>query len=210
MSPTLPPKVSTRARRRSALGRELAAFRDCRSGVTAIEFAVAGPILFIAMLEILQGGMFLYSSAAVERATVMAARAIQVGSLSPQTAADAKTFREQILCPALMPGMACSNVVTNLQTADMTGAGYGAFVKSDLSALVAVTMDNKQTSYCPSAPGAYQYLQVFYAMPLVSPFWRSTVGQRWSVTDQTVVFVRSAAAFRNEPYTGGSFVVTGC
>lgn len=202
--------VSARARRRPAPARGLAAFRDCRSGVTAIEFAVAGPILFVAMLEILQGGLFLYSSAAVERATVATARTIQVGNLDPKKAADAKNFREQILCPALMPGMACSNVVTNLQTANMDKAGYGAFVKPDLSGPVAVSMDNNQTSYCPAAPGAYQYLQVFYAMPLFSPIWRSTVGQRWSGSTQTVVFVRAAAAFRNEPYIGGSFIVTGC
>ncbi|AWN34600.1 TadE/TadG family type IV pilus assembly protein [Methylobacterium radiodurans] len=186
----------------------LATFGRCRSGVTAIEFAVAGPVLFIAMLEILQGGVFLYSSAAVERATVAAARAIQVGSLDSTKAGTAANFREKVLCPALMPGMTCGNVVTNLQTANMTGAGYGAFVKPDLSALVAVTMDNNQTSYCPSAPKVYQYLQVFYAMPLFSPLWRSTVGQRWSVNGQTVVFVRSAAAFRNEPYTGSSFTTS--
>ncbi len=198
-------KVPARARRRPALDRGLAAFRDCRSGVTAIEFAVAGPILFIAMLEIFQGGLFLYSSAAVERATVAAARTIQVGNLDPKKAADAKNFREQILCPALMPGMDCANVITNLQTADMDGKGYGAFVKPDLSGPVEVPMDNNQTSYCPALPKAYQYLQVFYAMPLFSPFWRSTVGQRRSGSGQTVVFVRAAAAFRNEPYTGGSF-----
>jgi Flp pilus assembly protein TadG len=205
-----PFRVSARARRRPALDRGLAAFRDCRSGVTAIEFAFAGPILFIAMLEILQGGMFLYNSAAIERATVAAARAIQVGNLTSQNASDAQNFRTQVLCPALMPGMACGNVVTNLQRANMDGAGYGAFVKPDLSGLVDVAMDNNQTSYCPSAPGAYQYLQVFYAMPLISPLWRSTVGRRWSGNDQTVVFVRAAAAFRNEPYTGTSFVSPGC
>lgn len=202
--------VSARTRRRPALARGLAAFRDCRSGVTAIEFAVAGPILFVAMLEILQGGLFLYSSAAVERATVAAARAIQVGNLSTEKASTAANFREKVLCPALMPGMACSNVVTNLQTADMDKAGYGAFVKPDLSGPIEVPMDNNQTSYCPALPKAYQYLQVFYAMPLFSPIWRSTVGQRWSGNGQTVVFVRAAAAFRNEPYTGGSFIITGC
>lgn len=201
----LPIKVSARACRRPALDRGLAAFRDCRSGVTAIEFAIAGPVLFIAMLELLQGGMFLYSSAAVERATVAAARAIQIGNLDATKAGTAANFREQVLCPALMPGMACSNVVTNLQKANMDGAGYGAFVKPDLSGLVPVAMDNSQTSYCPAAKKDYQYLQVFYAMPLFSPLWRSTVGQRWSGSGQTVVFVRAAAAFRNEPYTGGSF-----
>ncbi|GJD77753.1 TadE/TadG family type IV pilus assembly protein [Methylobacterium gregans] len=197
--------VSARARKRPAPARGLAAFRNCRSGATAIEFAVAGPILFLAMLEILQGGLFLYNSAAVERATVATARVIQVGNLDPKKAADAKNFREQVLCPALMPGMACHNVVTNLQTADMDKAGYGAFVKPDLSGPVDVPMDNDRTSYCPALPKAYQYLQVFYAMPLFSPIWRSTVGQTWSGNGQTVVFVRAAAAFRNEPYTGGSF-----
>lgn len=204
----LPPMVSARACRRPALGRALPTFGACRSGVTAIEFAIAGPILIIAMLEILQGGLFLYSSAAVERATVAAARAIQVGSLDANKAGTAASFREKVLCPALMAGMPCGNVVTNLQRADMDGSGYGAFVKPDLSGLVAVSMNNSQTSYCPAAAGAYQYLQVFYAIPLFSPIWRSTVGQSWN--GQTVAFVRAAAAFRNEPYTGGSFVGTGC
>lgn len=80
-----------------------------------------------------------------------------------------------------MPGLSCGNIVTSLQTALIGNGypGYTAFVKSDLSSLVPVAMDNGQTSYCVGAPGAYQYLQTFYAVPLISPVWRTTVGVKW-------------------------------
>jgi Flp pilus assembly protein TadG len=194
---------------RSAVSRRGAtAIARCRSGATAVEFALVAPLLFLAMLEILQGGLYLYCSASLERATATAARAIMIGGLS-SGAATAAGFRTGVLCPALMPGLPCANVVTSLQTAAVGqgGAGYGAFVTPDLSGLVPVTMDNARTSYCAGAPGVYQYLQAFYAVPLISPLWRAAAGVSWN--ESTVVFVRSAAAFRNEPYTGAS-VTTNC
>lgn len=181
------------------------ALARCCSGATALEFAFVAPILFSAMLEILQGGFYLYCSAALERATATAARTIMVGGLTP-AARDGAGFRASVLCPALMPGLSCNNVVTSLQTTGLPYPGYGLFVTRDDSALLPVPMDNSQTSYCAGAPGAYQYLQVFYAVPLISPLWRASVGITWNAS--TVVFVRSAGAFRNEPYTGLSVQTT--
>ncbi|MGE8131468.1 TadE/TadG family type IV pilus assembly protein [Methylobacterium sp. NPDC080182] len=183
-------------------------FRRNQSGAAALEFAMISPLILVAMLEVFQGAAYLYCSAAVERATSLATRTIMVGSLTPE-ASTAAGFKSTALCPALMPGLSCANVIISLQTATVgpSAPGYAAFVKADLSGLLPANMDSNQATYCAGSAGAYQYLQVFYALPLISPIWKLISGQNWN--GKIVTFVRSAAAFRNEPYTGTS-VTTSC
>lgn len=183
-------------------------FGHSQSGAAALEFAMIVPLLLIAVLEIFQSAAYLYCSAAVERATSLATRTIMVGGLA-QEASTAAGFKSAALCPALMPGLSCANVIISLQTATVgpNAPGYAAFVKADLSGLIPTSMDISQAIYCAGSAGSYQYLQVFYAIPLISPIWKSISGQNWN--GKVVTFVRSAAAFRNEPYTGTS-VTTSC
>ena len=178
------------------------------SGATAIEFAMVAPLMLLTIFEIMQGGIYVYVSAALDVATTKAARQIAVGNLG-SSAATADGFRSSVLCPNLLPGMACANIVSSLQTAKegYYGGGYATFVKPDQTGLIEVAKDNAQTPYCSGAPRAYQYLQVFYAMPVFSPVWRAALSTNWNGSQ--VAFVRAAAAFRNEPFTTAS-VSTGC
>ncbi|WP_019903246.1 TadE/TadG family type IV pilus assembly protein [Methylobacterium sp. 77] len=183
-------------------------FGASRSGATAVEFALVGPLFFLALVEILQGGLYLFCSAAIDKATADAGRVIMLGALDANSAS-ANGFRSNALCGNLLAGLSCDNVVTSLQSTTLggTGGGYAIFVQSDERGLVSVPMDNSQTSYCTGAPGTYEYLQAFYAVPVFSPIWTVLNSTTWN--GKTVVFARAAATFRNEPFTSAS-VSSGC
>lgn len=184
-------------------------FRRSSSGATAVEFALVMPLFILVFVEILQGGLYVFCYAALEKATADASRTIMIGALT-DTASTANGFRSSVVCANLIAGLSCNNIVTNLQTTTLTGSGggYSVFVSPDEKSLVPVPMNNSQTAYCTGAPGTYGYLQVFYAVPVFSPVWIALkLGTTWNGT--SVVFARAAVAFRNEPFTTAS-VSTGC
>lgn len=183
----------------------------CRAsdGATAVEFALVMPLFILVFVEILQGGLYVFCYAALEKATADATRTIMVGAL-PNSASTAAGFRNSVVCPKLIAGLACDNIVTSLQTTTLSGSGggYSVFVSPDEKSLVPVTMDNDRTPYCTGAPGTYGYIQVFYAVPVFSPLWTAlNLSTNWNA--RSVAFARAAVAFRNEPYVNGG-VTTGC
>ncbi len=107
-----------------------------------------------------------------------------VGALGTDSAT-ADGFRSAEIRPQLGIGLTCANIVTSLKTADPSAGGYYAFVKPDESGLVAVPMNNGATAYCPGKPGSYEYLQIFYALPVFSPIWRLFVSYMAVAGDST-------------------------
>lgn len=70
--------------------RLLAALRRlwwCRSGATAVEFALVAPILFLVLGMIVETGLFLAVQVTLQDATVAAARRIRLGAVGPATTA---------------------------------------------------------------------------------------------------------------------------
>ncbi|MCJ2044807.1 pilus assembly protein [Methylobacterium sp. J-078] len=184
-------------------------FRRSSDGATAVEFALVIPLFCLLLIEIFQGGLYIFCTAALEKATSDASRAVMIGALSA-SASTASGFRTSVVCANLIAGLSCDNVVTSLQTTTLSGSGTGfsKFVSADELSLVPVTMNNAQTDYCTGAPGTYGYIQVFYAVPVFSPIWR-TLANATDWNGAKVVFTRAAIAFRNEPYTTAN-VATGC
>ncbi|NEU13087.1 hypothetical protein G3T14_13185 [Methylobacterium sp. BTF04] len=187
---------------------DMSRFYKSKSGSTAVEFALVVPLLILLMIEILQGGLYIICSAAIEKATADAGRSVMLGALT-SASATSSGFRKTMVCGNLIAGLSCDNVVTSLQgtTLSGSGTGYSAFINATESALIPVTMDNSTASYCTGAPGTYEYLQVFYAVPIFSPIWKALGASTWN--GNTVAFARAAAAFRNEPFTSAS-VTSGC
>lgn len=184
-------------------------FWRSKDGATAVEFALVIPLFILLLIEILQGGLYVFCSAAIEKATGDAGRAVMLGAL-PGTASSAEGFRNTVVCANLLAGLSCGNIVASLQTTTLSGSGtgYAKFVSADEKGLATTTMDNSTSAYCPGAPGTYGYIQVFYAVPVFSPLWATLAGTTtWN--GNTVVFARSALAFRNEPFLSAS-VSTGC
>ncbi|MCJ2035380.1 TadE/TadG family type IV pilus assembly protein [Methylobacterium sp. J-068] len=184
-------------------------FGRTSGGATAVEFALVMPLFMLVFVEILQGGLYIFCYAAIEKATFDASRSVMLGALT-SAASTSDGFRNSVVCANLIAGLSCTNVVVSLQTTMLTGTGtgYSGFVNADETGLATVAMDNSQTQYCTGAPGTYGYLQVFYAVPVFSPIWIA-LGNVTKFRGSSVVFTRAAVAFRNEPFTTTS-VSTGC
>src|SRR4051812_27531485 len=97
-------------------------FGAARSGATAVEFALVGPLFLLALVEILQGGLYLFCSAAISKATTDAGRVVMLGALDSNSAS-ADGFRSNSVCGNLLAGLSCSNVVTSLQSTTLGGTG---------------------------------------------------------------------------------------
>ncbi|MDB5647221.1 TadE/TadG family type IV pilus assembly protein [Methylobacterium sp.] len=196
-------------RTRSGAGGPVRNFRRASHGATAVEFALVMPLFVLILVEILQGGLYIFCYAALEKATADASRTVMLGALT-NSSNTASGFRASVVCSNLIAGLSCNNIVTSLQTTTLSGSGlgYSKFVSADEKSLVVVPMDNSKTDYCTGAPGTYGYLQVFYAVPAFSPIWIA-LGSTTQWNGARVVFTRAAVAFRNEPFTTPS-VSTGC
>ena len=198
--------VRAAARRRTVLGNFRACFITERSAAAASEFALVLPAFILLTIETMQLGMYFYTSASLDHATTYAARQILTGAVTNQ-GLTATQFRTNVLCPLLPGSMSCSNIITNIQTVPeaTSPAGFYAFLNAGQTGLAQPTMDNTQTSFCPGSTGSYVYLQVYYAMPTLSPIW-TAAATSWN--GSKVHFITATAAFKNEPFQSSS--QTGC
>ena len=173
----------------------------CRAsgGSVAVEFAFIGGLCIWLILETMQAGLYFYTSASLEMAAGKAARQIIVGAVNSQ-GLTATQFRSNVLCPLLPGGISCANIVTNIRnvTEDVAPNGFYTFVNANQSAVIAPTMDNTQTTFCPGGSSSVVYMQVYYAMPVFSPTWLAVGATVWN--GLKVHFVSAAAAFKNEPF----------
>ena len=141
-----------------------------RSAVTAIEFAMVAPALVLLIVESLQIGLYFYTSASLEAATIAGARQILTGAVASQ-GLTATQFRTQILCPSLPGTMSCANVITNIQTVPeaTSPAGFYSFVNASQTAIIQPAMDNTKTSFCAGTTGSYMYIQVYICDAGIEP-----------------------------------------
>lgn len=158
--------------------------------------------MILLVLGSMQLGLYLYVSAALDYATSRAMRQVRTGSASSSSLTAAQ-FRTNILCPLLPSMMSCSNIVTNIQTVAQAASpnGFYTFVNSNQSGILPPTMDNSQTAFCTGSTGSVVYAQIYYAMPLLFLSMFNLPSATWN--GQSVYFVGSYAAFKNEPFQGG-------
>jgi Flp pilus assembly protein TadG len=182
-----------------------------KSAVSAVEFAMIAPVLILLIVETLQIGIYYYTSAALNQATNYVARQIRIGSVAQQNMTQAQFLT--LLCGNLSAAMSCpTNLVVNVygvSEAIGTGQGFNSFLTSSQTA-VAQPSPMTSNSFCPGGPSSYSsstvvYVQTYYAMPLISPIWIAFAtqnGQKWN--GNWVHFVSASAAFKTEPYLGGT------
>jgi Flp pilus assembly protein TadG len=195
--------------KRGAFSRMRTAFKRLageRSGVSAAEFALVVPAFLLLVVETLQLGLYFYISASLDHATSDAARQILTGAVG-QAGLTATQFRTQVLCPALPGSMSCANIVTNvLDVPEATSPnGFYTYLNTTQTGIAPPSMNNALTSFCPGSTGSYVYIQVYYAMPVLSPIWMAAASVTWN--GSTVHFVSASAAFKNEPFQSTG---TGC
>jgi Flp pilus assembly protein TadG len=183
-------------------------FLNERKAVAAVEFAMIGAPLLLTIVAIFQSALFVYNSSRLDAATHAAARQIITGSVQAGNTTAAQ-FRTN-LCSLLPATIPCSSIIVNLQTfseASFPG-GFYSFVNGTQTAINVPPLDNTKTSFCPGGSGEYEYLQVYYAMPLLGTVWLPTTTTTFN--GQPVKLASAAAAFKNEPYTATYTPPPGC
>jgi Flp pilus assembly protein TadG len=173
------------------------------SATAMVEFAMVVPAFLLLVVETMQIGVYFYTLASLDHATSGAARQIMTGAVS-SAGLTAAQFRTQILCPLLPGSMSCSSIVTNIQNVPeaVSPAGFYTYVNASATAVIVPAMNNNLTSFCPGNAGSYLYIQVYYAMPVISPIWYAVGSVNWN--GNTVHFVSAASAFKNEPFQSSS------
>ena len=158
-------------------------FRRDESGATAIEFAFVAPLLFFALMSLVEIGMLGMISSGLDNAVVDTARRIRTGRDDAATSAD--QFKSQI-CERMGGSVgSCQNRLTiSVQT-------FPKFY------------DANQVASAPPAgqfnaggPGDIVLVKANYRWPLMTPFL-ATAFHRSSAMEVTVA---SRVAFKNEPY----------
>lgn len=179
----------------------LTQFSGAVSGVSAVEFALLLPLFTGFLFMILQVGLYFYYATYLSYATGVASRQIMTGAVASQGLTAAQ-FRDNVLCPALPGGMSCSNVITNVQVvpAGNSGAGWKALTTS--TGIVQPKLDNTKTSFCVGGGGSLVAVQVFYAMPVLGI--PQMLPGATTFNNQSVIFIQSTAAIKNEPFTGSN------
>lgn len=158
-------------------------FPSDEGGATAIEFALIAPLLFFALLSLIEIGVLGMITTSLDNAVIEAARRIRTGESGAATSAS--TFRDQIC--AGMDGIfgGCQDrLVISVQKysafadagAAVNAAPAGEFNKGGANDIILVKAD--------------------YRWPLMSPF----VATAYNRDGPLEVTVSSRMAFKNEPF----------
>lgn len=155
--------------------------RDER-GATAVEFALVAPLLFFALLSLVELGMMGMMISGLDNAVVEVSRKIRTGQDDgPSTAA---AFEDQI-CAILGGGTACRDRLS------ISVQKYSNF--SNANAATDMPPDDQ---FDKGSPGDIMIVKADYRWPLMTPFV-ATAFDRHGPLEVTLA---SRTAFKNEPY----------
>lgn len=158
-------------------------FRRDERGATAIEFAFVAPVLFFALLSLVELGMLGMMMSGVDAAVLDSARRIRTGR--DDAATSASTFEDQI----------CARMGGSLSTCrDRLIISVQRFNQfSDANAVATATPDG---SFDKGAAGDIIIVKANYRWPLMTPFL-ATAFDRNGPLDVTIP---ARVAFKNEPF----------
>ena len=157
-------------------------FRRDEQGATAVEFAFVAPVLFFALLSLVEIGMLGMMMMSVDAAVLDAARRIRTGR--DDAASSAQAFEDQI----------CSHIGGGLTTCRnrliISVKKYAKF--SDANAVAAQAPDG---TFNTGGAGDIIIVKANYTWPLLTPFLGNL-----ERTGPTNVVIPARAAFKNEPF----------
>ena len=167
-----------------------------RSGSAAIEFAMIAPVLFLFLFGIIETGVIFFASSALQNATDDVARLVRTGQITgPLTAADLRTR----ICAEVNGLISATNCQANLQIdlhsySGFSGNSYTSVVKADGS------IDMSKLSVDATTACTVVLMRSLYPWkimtPMMAPLLQNMPGGKY--------LIASAAAFRTEPFVGGS------
>ncbi|WP_295175439.1 TadE/TadG family type IV pilus assembly protein [uncultured Brevundimonas sp.] len=161
-----------------------------REGAAAVEFAIVAIPFFLMIFSILELGVVFVLDSVLETATMESGRLIRTGQANEQQLTQ-EGFKSQICNRMIVFKSDCSNrltvdvrVIPNFSTPNVPDP-----VAND-------AIDPKKTIYNGGKAGDLILVRVWYAHPLVTPL----LSQAVSRVGTGKVLLRSATAFRNEPW----------
>ena len=167
--------------------RRLRALVRERRAVTAVEWAIAGPVFLLALTALFELGYLFFVQLLVDEAAQTIARQIQTGQAQQQTTQTG--LNSTVLCPALTI-LPCGNLYVYLQAVSQS-AGFGP----TSGYTVPTTGSAADTTMLNCTPGAGQLIQlnVTYMAPVfLARMFPSASGGKLPI--------HSAAAFGDEDF----------
>ena len=175
-------------------------------GAAAVEFAMVSGALLTTIVFVSFGGLLLYMSQALDRATTVAARQIMTGVVQGKAIGSASAFATSFVCPALPAAFTCSNVIVNVQKVNASDSAYYSsqswyytLVNSTQTSLIP-TLSNSATQFNPGVQTDYVYLQVIYPITFLPSFMTKLLSGGATYNGSPAYLAVSTAAFRNEQY----------
>ncbi|MBL8770245.1 MAG: pilus assembly protein [Phenylobacterium sp.] len=159
------------------------AFSRDERGATAIEFAFVAPILFFALLSLIEIGMLGMMSSGLDNAVIDTARRIRTGR--DDMASSANDFKSQICTKLGGDSSSCMSRLT------ISVQKFPKFYDANQ-----VSAAQPAGQFDPGGPGDIVLIKANYRWPLMTPFL-ATAFDRSGPFEVTIA---SRAAFKNEPY----------
>jgi len=172
-----------------------------KRGVTAVEFALVGPVFLYLLLGVLEVSLMLFGSTIVDGATHSAARKIRTGAA--QTSGDATATFQTELCAELFAIYDCDDLTFDVRTFTSFSAATIPDIKiNGLGDLVYDDGDDDDsndvlyvTEFTTGGAGDIVVVRVIYSWEFYTPF----IGDLFADNGNTK-FLSTAAVFRSEPY----------
>lgn len=157
-------------------------------GISAIEFALVGPIVIALIVAILQTGVVFLYQQVLQTATTQAARLIMTGQAQTENLSSAQFVAD--VCSDGGAMFNCSNLSANVQQFN----SFSSMSQSNpISSGGTFTPSN---NFDMGGPGDIVLVQVFYQLPVSGGPLGFTLA---NTTNGNAVLI-GTAVFRNEPY----------
>lgn len=168
-------------------------FLKCRSGSSAVEFALVAPIFFALTFSILEAGYFFFIESAVEAANAKAARLIRTGQAQTNAISRDAFFDE--ICNVVKLFGDCNQRLT----VDVARFSTFAELAADIAAPVCRDADPDQVNAIPyQAGGARDIVRV--RVCYMHKSFNPGLGLNLEKAKGGAVKMFSTTIFRNEPY----------
>lgn len=158
------------------------AFPRDESGATAIEFALIAPVLFFALLSLVEVGVLGMMTTALDNAVIEASRRIRTGRTD--AAQNANDFETQV-CGKMGVTVACADRLT------ISVQKFTAF-----SGAAAAATSQPAGQFDKGGPSDIILVKANYKWPLMTPF----LATGYDRNSPTEVTISARYAFKNEPF----------
>jgi Flp pilus assembly protein TadG len=163
-------------------------FARATGGVTAVEFALVGPVFLMILFSTIEFSIMYYVATSMEGEVQIAARQIRTGSI--QGAADPLGDFRTTLCGNLGNIASCENIAIDVRT-------FPDFGALDRPPLIDEDGNPQNENFDPGEGGDVVLVRIAYRYPIITPFVSHLLGDSGGFHD-----LYAAAAFQNEPYDG--------